>query len=106
MDKIELIFNMYKERVAISKPFREEVIKKYKVSEEEARNLWIRIQNYQIKKFGGRLEKWTTYSQVSIDDKKRIRANAMARKTARKRGTQNKKLLDKYFNNTVGSFVV
>lgn len=55
MDKIELIFNIYKDSVVISKPFKREMIRRYKLSDEEIRNLYIRIQNYQIKSYGNRL---------------------------------------------------
>lgn len=54
MDKIELIFNMYKDSVVISKPFKREMIKRYKLSDEEIRNLYIRIQNYQVNYLGGK----------------------------------------------------
>lgn len=55
MDKIELIFNMYKDSVVISKPFKREMIRRYKLNDEEIRNLYIKIQNYQIKRYGNRL---------------------------------------------------
>ena len=56
MDKIELIFNIYKDSVIVSKPFKREMIKKYRLSDEEIRNLYVRIQNYQIKNYGGNLK--------------------------------------------------
>ena len=56
MDKIELIFNIYKDSVIVSKPFKREMIKKYRLSNEEIRNLYVRIQNYQIKNYGGNLK--------------------------------------------------
>ncbi len=56
MDKIELIFNIYKDSVIVSKPFKKEMIKKYRLSDEEIRNLYVRIQNYQIKNYGGNLK--------------------------------------------------
>lgn len=55
MDKIELIFNIYKDSVVVSKPFKREMIRRYRLSDEEIRNLYIRIQNYQIDNFGERL---------------------------------------------------
>ena len=56
MDKIELIFNLYKDSIVISKTFKREMIKKYRLSNDEIRNLYVRIQNYQIKNFGGNLK--------------------------------------------------
>lgn len=55
MDKIELIFNIYKDSVVVSKPFKQEMIKKYKLSNEDIRNLYIRIKNYQINRYGNEL---------------------------------------------------
>ena len=56
MDKIELIFNLYKDSIVISKTFKREMAKKYLLSDDEIRNLYVRIQNYQIKNFGGNLK--------------------------------------------------
>lgn len=56
MDKIELIFNLYKDSIVISKTFKREMAKKYLLSDDEIRNLYVRIQNYQIKNYGGNLK--------------------------------------------------
>lgn len=69
MDKIELIFNIYKDSVVISKPFKREMIRRYKLSDEEIRNLYIKIQNYQIDRYGNRLtreERGFTSSEKDI----------------------------------------
>jgi hypothetical protein len=55
MDKIELIFNMYKDSVVVSKKFKLEMIKKFRLSDEQIRNLFIRIHNYQVNVLGARL---------------------------------------------------
>lgn len=69
MDKIKLIFNIYKDSVVISKPFKREMIRRYKLSDEEIRNLYIKIQNYQIDRYGNRLtreERGFTSSEKDI----------------------------------------
>ena len=42
--------------ILISKTFKAEIIKKFKVTQREASDLFARIQNYQIKKYGKRLD--------------------------------------------------
>lgn len=100
MDKIELIFNMYKDSVVVSKPFKREMIKRYKLSDEEIRNLYIRIQNYQVNHLGGRL----TYQERSYTDDERRTVNRQA--TQRRYGKRNPKeksnLLQNYFGDVIG----
>lgn len=69
MDKIELIFNIYKDSVIFSKRFKAEMVRKYRLSDEDIRNLYIRIQNYQIDRYGNRLtreERGFTSSEKDI----------------------------------------
>ena len=90
MDKIELIFNMYKDSVVISKPFKAEMIRKYRLSDESIRNLFIRILNYQIEEFGGRL----TYEERAFSTQEKNRANQNSRQRAyerRSRRWENKR---------------
>ena len=56
MDAKELIFNMYKDEILISKKFKAKIIKKYGVSPVEAGDIFVRIQNYQVKKYGKKLD--------------------------------------------------
>lgn len=56
MDKNEMIFNLYKDNVIVSKKFKDEMKEKYGFSAWEADDMFVRINNYQIKKYGGRLE--------------------------------------------------
>ncbi len=56
MDKSELIFNIYKDRVIVSKKFKKEVKEKYGLNDVEAADMFVRITNYQIKKYNGRLD--------------------------------------------------
>lgn len=82
MDKIELIFNIYKDSVIFSKKFKAEMIRKYKLSDDEIRNLYVKIQNYQIDRYGNRLtrEERTFTSQ----EKERVNVNARMRKYCRR----------------------
>ena len=48
MDKIELVFNMYKEEPIGARKFRAIVSKKYKLNDREISNIYARINNYQI----------------------------------------------------------
>ena len=57
MEIEEVIFNLYKDKVVVIKRFREEMEKKYKLSHDEIRNLYVRINNYQIEHYGDRLLK-------------------------------------------------
>ena len=56
MDKSELIFNIYKDRVIVSKKFKREVKEKYGLNDVEASDMFVKITNYQIKKYNGRLD--------------------------------------------------
>ena len=99
MDKIELIFNIYKDSVIFSKPFKREMIRKYKLSDEKIRNLYIRIQNYQVNHLGGRL---TYQKRAYTNEQKRI-VNRQA--TQRRYGKRNPKeksdLLQNYFGDVI-----
>lgn len=51
----ELIFNMYKDECIGARKLREIVSKKYKLSDIEISNIYARINNYQINKYGDRI---------------------------------------------------
>ena len=55
MDKIELIFNIYKDKTLIAKRFKQEIIKKFALPERTITDLFVKIQNYQIAKYGTKL---------------------------------------------------
>ena len=98
MDKIKLIFNIYKDSVVFSKPFRKEISKKYKLSDEDTRNLFIRIQNYQIKKYGNRL----TYDNYNVSSEERIKDSARFRQRRYEKKTRRRNnLLDNYFGDVM-----
>lgn len=101
MDKVQLIFNLYKDKVIISKPFRLELSRKYKLTDEEIRNLYIKIQNYQIKKYGEIM----TYDKdvYTAEELKIISRNAKQRRHDRKKRSYEERLaLDKIFGNVLG----
>ena len=82
MDVERLIFNMYKDKILIAKRFKTEIIKKFNVSKVVAGDIFAKIQNYQIKKFGKRLN----YDDVPMTsgEKKYIGQVARVRKQSRK----------------------
>lgn len=100
MDKIELIFNIYKDSVVVSKPFKLEVQKKYKLSDDEVRNLYIRIQNYQVEKFGERL----SYREQSFTSQEKdiVNRRATQRRYSKRVGHQKNDLLKNYFGDVIG----
>ena len=57
MDIKEIIFKAYKDKAIVTKTFRKDIARDYKLADEDIRNLYIRINNYQVKKYGNRLEK-------------------------------------------------
>lgn len=77
MNIIEFLFNCYKETIIIPKKFKKEISEKYNISSNEVHDLWIRINNYQIKKYGQYL---TTESNIlSSEECNRLRINANQR---------------------------
>ena len=84
MDIKEIIFKAYKDKAIITKTFKNEIAKNYKLSDEDVRNLYIRINNYQIKKYGARLEKEKIFVYTN-DELARRRQNDRDRKYKRKK---------------------
>lgn len=62
MNVEELIFHQYKDTVIEFKQFKQLLMKKYKLSNDEARNIVVKINNYQIKKYGKRLDNMVEYN--------------------------------------------
>ena len=54
MNKLELVFNIYKDEIIKNKEFRRKIKEKYGFSDIVITNLIARIVNYQIKKYGQR----------------------------------------------------
>lgn len=82
MDTKELIFNMYKDEVIISKKFRKGIEKKYNISSDDARNLYVKIINYQIKKYGSRLD--TNEPAMTKEEARRIHLTSNTRRWQKK----------------------
>lgn len=54
MNKLELVFNIYKDEIIKNKEFRRKIKEKYGFSDIIISNLIVRIVNYQIEKYGQR----------------------------------------------------
>lgn len=54
MNKLELVFNIYKDEIIKNKEFRRKIKEKYGFSDIVISNLIVRIVNYQIEKYGQR----------------------------------------------------
>lgn len=85
MDIKELIFEAYKDKSLLAKKFKAEIAKDYKITGDEARDLFVRINNYQIKKHGRRLftEDIDIYTKQEI---LRVNSNARKRRGYNKKG--------------------
>lgn len=71
MNVEELLFNMYKEADVDTKKLRILIKKKYKLSDKEISNLYTKINNYQIKKYGGKIIKGTEMDFLTREECKR-----------------------------------
>lgn len=81
----EFIYNTYKDEAIIGKTFKREIMEKYNLTQEEARNIFVRINNYQIENFGERLDiNKTFYPPYSSEELSKKRTNANARKYSRR----------------------
>lgn len=76
----ELIFNTYKDEPLIAKKFKREIIKKYHIPYEKTRDIFVRINNYQIKKYGRKLDTFLEVAPYSKEELNYIRRNANQRK--------------------------
>lgn len=80
MNIVEFLFNRYKESIIIPKNFKREIKQKYNISDSDIRDLWIRINNYQIKKYGQYLTTESNILSAEECDRLRINANQRIRK--------------------------
>lgn len=55
MDVKQFIFSAYKDKIIIAKTFKRDIMKKYKLTVDEVHDLYVKINNYQVKNFGSRL---------------------------------------------------
>ena len=85
MNVEEFIFNTYKNEVVMGKKFKREIMKKYNLTPEQIRNIFVRINNYQIKNLGEALSITKTfYPPYSNEELNKKRLNANARKYSRR----------------------
>ena len=85
MDREVLIFNIYKDQPLIAKKFKQKIIEMYHISLEEARNLFVKINNYQIKKYGRKLDTLNEYVPYSKEELYKIGNTARQRKYEKRR---------------------
>ena len=78
MNKIELIFNMYKDEPIGARKFRAIISKKYKLSDIEISNIYAKINNYQTNKYGGRINK-----DIGLKTREEYIKMAQSRRTAK-----------------------
>lgn len=85
MDIKEFIFNTYKDQAVMGKTFKRDIIKKYHIEPSHVRDIYVKINNYQIKKYGERLTLdkniLPSYSAQELDQ---MRRNSNARKNQRR----------------------
>lgn len=83
MDKVELIFNMYKDDVIEIEKFRPMINKKYKLSDIEISNIYAKINNYQIKKYGIKQDKSNIIEIDTKEEWDKVRRNIQSNKKRR-----------------------
>lgn len=84
MDIKKFIFNKYKDQPLIAKPFREKIEKTYNITPDEARDIFVRINNYQVKKYGGKLDNLKEILPYSKEELYKIGDKARQRKYERR----------------------
>ena len=68
MDKIELVYNLYKDESIGSRKFRAIVSKKYQLSDRDITNIYAKINNYQVKKYGKKIGKGSDVEYLSREE--------------------------------------
>ena len=92
MEVERLIFDMYKNDPLISKNFKREIIKKFNVTPVEAGDIFAKIQNYQINKYGKRLD--FNEPKLTTEEKKYIGLLVRTRKNNKKHKYYENKIKD------------
>lgn len=82
MDVEKIIFNIYKDEIIISKKFKDEIIGKFKVNRRKAHDIFVKIINYQIKKYGRKLE--NSVITPTKEESEKMQAAARARRNMKK----------------------
>ena len=99
MDIKEFIFNTYKDLPLTAKKFKKEIIEKYHIKHEDAREVYVRINNYQVKKYGKSLNIYEEILIYSKEETRRINANAWQRNRKRREYNEHKKSYIRASNN-------
>lgn len=88
MDVKKFIFESYKNEVIKSKSFKEHIREKFNIDVREAHDIFVKIKNYQIEKFGEPLSLETNKTYMSCEDCFWINKRARQRKYDKKRGNR------------------
>ena len=80
MDKEELLFELYKDLCIEVRKFRAILKKQFKIEDKKITDIYAKINNYQIQKYGKRIEKDDQIDFKTKEDLKRVSIN---RRTAR-----------------------
>ena len=74
MDKEKLIFEIYKDQPIGAKRFRDEVKKRYNLDDKTITRIYIKLNNYQLDKYGERLgNQIETLSKNECERRQQIR---------------------------------
>ena len=93
MDKEEFIFQSYKDNVIYYTPFKKEMIKKFRLSENQIKKIHRKLLEYQKDKYGDVLSNETAYDYLTEHSKeecKRRSILARARKNCKRRYWEGK----------------
>ena len=85
MDVKKLIFDLYKDDVIISKEFKRHIKEKFNLDSRTIHDIFVKIANYQIKKYGKGLEVDQGMCFISRDDIEHARVNSNSRRYNRTR---------------------
>ena len=93
MDVEKIIFDMYKDEPLISKKFKTDIMKKFNVTPVMASDIFVKIQNYQINKFGRKLDDFyeaPTREEMRIIHRKARQRTYMRKKTGSDKNKRRK----------------
>ena len=84
MDVERFIFDMYKDDVVVSKKFKRHIKEKFGIDPRQAHDIFAKICNYQIAKYGKCLELQDSWSCINKQECERLRKLAAGRRYRRK----------------------
>lgn len=91
INKEKMVFELYKDKPVASKTFRPLVKRKFKLNDKQITNLYARINNYQLKKYGRRIDKGEYIEYYTPEEYERIKVN--------RRNLKNQRLYDTSYIN-------